>query len=231
MYSYDIKRAEDEFKKAIQLKPSDAGAHNGYCCTLLYRLKWDEAFEHIETAMGLNPLSPELCANHGRDYYMTGDYHRALELFERAVDLGGSNERADVAFMYGKMKMFEEMRHEYAAWVELRKDSRPLADKAARAQMAYLEDDKETLRGLLPELEAHVGEENGIDTLFPGYTPMVIIAGYYFYLGENDKGFECLERGYSRKEPLLLDITNWPAFGGVRTDPRYLNLLKRLGLD
>jgi TolB-like protein/class 3 adenylate cyclase len=231
MYSYDIKRAEDEFKKAIQLKPSDANAHNGYYCTLHYRLKWEEAVEHIETAMGLNPLSPELCANHGRDYYMRGDYHRALDLFKRAVDLGGSNERADVAFMYGKMKMFEEMRREYAAWVELLIDTRPLAEKAARAQMAYLEDDKETLSGLLPELESHVGEENGIDALFPGYTVMVILAIYYFYLGEHDKGFECLERAYSRKEPLLLDITYWPAFDGVRTDPWYLDLVKRLGLD
>jgi hypothetical protein len=121
------------------------------------------------------------------------------------------------------MKMFEEMRREYDAWVELRKASWPLAEKAARASMAYLEDDKETIRELLPELEAHVGEENGIDASY--------IAGEYFYLGENDKGFDWFECSYSRREVGLLYTTVDPNYDGVRTDPRYLDLLKRLGLD
>jgi hypothetical protein len=121
------------------------------------------------------------------------------------------------------MKRFEDMRREYATWVELREDSWPLAEKFARAQMAYLEDDKETFRGLLPEAETHVGEENGMDA----YS----VAMGYFYLGENDKGFDLLERSYSRMERGLSSITIDPALDGVRTDPRYLDLVKRLGLD
>jgi TolB-like protein/KaiC/GvpD/RAD55 family RecA-like ATPase len=222
-YSYDIRGAEDEFKKAIRLKPSDANAHNGYFWILLVRHRWDEALEHIERAVELDPLSPLLCWNHARYYYYRGDYRRALELYKRAVDLGGSSVRAGVAFMYGKMKMFEEMRREYKLWVELRKGSWPLAEIAARADMAYLEDDKETVRKLLPELETHVEEEQGVDAFS--------IAAYYFYLGENDKAFEWLERSYSRKESGLHLITVGPDFDGVRTDPRYLDLLKRLGLD
>jgi hypothetical protein len=125
--------------------------------------------------------------------------------------------------MYGKMKMFGEMRGEYEAWVQLRKGSWPLAEKAAHAEMAYLEDDRETLRGLLPELETHVEEEHGMDANE--------IAGYYFYLGEDDKGFDWLERSYSRREVSLLGIAIRPYFDGVRSDPRYVDLLKRLGLD
>jgi TolB-like protein len=230
MYGYDIRGADDEFRKALQLKPSDANAHNGYHYTLQLRHRWDESLEHIETAVGLDPLSPELYANQGWDYcLLRGDYRRALELFKRAVDLGGNNARAHVAFMYGKMKMFEEMRREYEAWVELRRE--PLAEKAARAQMAHLEDDKEALRGLLPELEANVGKEHGIDALFPATNPMVQLATYYFYLGEIDKGFDRLERSYSRREQDLPWVTIWPGFDSVRTDPRYLDLIKRLGLE
>jgi TolB-like protein len=223
MYSYDTRGAEDEFKRTIQLKPSNADAHNGYHLILLSRRRWDEALERIETAVGLDPLSPVLCNNQGRLYYLRGDYRRALELFKRAVDLGGSDVRSDVALMYGKMKMFEEMRREYEAWVELRKGSLPLADKSARLSIAYLQDDKETFRELLREIEIHFGEENG-----PGACE---IASDYFYLGENDRGFEWLERGYSRREPALLWITVWPDFDGVRNDQRYLDLVKRLGLD
>jgi tetratricopeptide (TPR) repeat protein len=229
MYSYDIKGAEEAFKKAIQLKPSDVHAHNGYYFIMQLRHRWDESLEHIETAVRLNPLSPELYANQGWDYYFRGDYRKALELFKRAVDLGGSNKRAEVAFMYGKMKMFEEMRREYETWVQVRKDSYPLAEKVARAQMAYLEDDKEILRGLLAELETHVGDEKGIDALL-STNPMVLLATYYFYLGENEKGFDRLERSYSRREQDLPWITMYPDFDSVRNDPRYLDLVKRLGI-
>ena len=223
LYSCDIRRAEDEFKKAIQLKPSDVNAHNGYKWILLFRHRWDEALKHMETAVGLDPLSPLLCMNLGNVHYYRGDYHRALELYRRAVELGGSDTRASVATVYGKMKMFEEMKREYAIWVELRKGSLPLAEKFADIAIAYLQDDKKKFRELLSEIEIHVGEEQG-PTAYG-------IASDYFYLGENDKGFEWLERSYSRKETNLPWITIDSDFGGVRTDPRYLDLLKRLGLD
>jgi tetratricopeptide (TPR) repeat protein len=220
---YDFRGAEDELKRAIQLKPSDVNAHNGYQYILLLRRRWGEALEHLETVVGLDPLSPVFCTNHGSYYYNRGDYPRALELYKRAVDLGGINTRASVAFIHGKMKMFEEMKREYETWIKLRKDSWPLAEKYARAQMAYLEDEKETLKGLLPELESHVEEEQGIDASE--------IALCYFYLGENDKGFDWLERSYSRREFGLPVITITPDFDNIRDDPRYLDLVKRLGLD
>jgi hypothetical protein len=56
------------------------------------------------------------------------------------------------------------------------------------------------------------------------------IADLHFYLGEMDKGFEWLELAYSERESSLLDIQwDWD-LDQVRTDPRYLDLLKRLGL-
>jgi tetratricopeptide (TPR) repeat protein len=223
LYSYDARGAEEELKKAIQLKPSDVDALNGYHWILLFRHRWNDALGQMETAVGLDPLSPLLCGNHGGCYYRMGDYRRALELFKRAVDLGGSDMRGDVAFMYGKMKMFEEMRREYEAWAQLRKASWPLAEKYTHAEMACLEDNKEKLRGLLFELEAHVGEEHGIDAS--------TVAVYCFYLGENDKGFAWLERSYSRREVGLLYATFDPRLEGVCNDPRYLDFLKRLGLD
>jgi hypothetical protein len=121
------------------------------------------------------------------------------------------------------MKMFEEMRREYAAWVELRKGSLPLAEKYARTSIAYLQDDKKTFRELLREIEIHVGEEQGPSAYG--------IASDYFYLGENDKGFEWLEHSHSRREFGLLWITVDPDFDSIRNDPRYLDLVKRLGLD
>jgi TolB-like protein len=221
---YDLKHAEEEFKRAIELKPSYATAHQWYQLNVLVpELRWDEALEHIEKAVELDPLSPLMHVNLGIYYRGRREYDRQVEPYKRALELGAKYAHMQLAFAYGEMKMFADMRREFEAWLEFSKGSWPLAEKYARALMAYFEDDKETLRRLLPELEAHVEEVHGIDPSD--------IAGYYFSLGENDKGFEWLERSYSRRESSLLWVTIDPALDGVRTDSRYLELLKRLGLD
>jgi hypothetical protein len=56
------------------------------------------------------------------------------------------------------------------------------------------------------------------------------IADLHFFLGDVDEGFEWLERAYSKREGGLLLIQRRWFLDGVRTDPRYLDLLKRLGL-
>ncbi len=53
----------------------------------------------------------------------------------------------------------------------------------------------------------------------------------HFFLGDVDKGFEWLERAYSRKESDLMSIQHDLSLDSFRADPRYLDLLKRLGLD
>jgi hypothetical protein len=102
-------------------------------------------------------------------------------------------------------------------------DTKPRIRTFLDAFGAYFKGDKDTVRRLLPELEAHPKETN---------TSLTEIAGLHFFLDDVDKGFEWLEQAYSKKEGLLLHIQwDWDRlFDGIRTDPRYLNLLKRLGL-
>jgi hypothetical protein len=57
------------------------------------------------------------------------------------------------------------------------------------------------------------------------------VAVCYFRLGEKDKGFEWLDRSYFNGEKIGYYVKWAPEVDGVRTDPRYLDLLKRLGLD
>jgi TolB-like protein/Flp pilus assembly protein TadD len=223
---YDLHQAEEEFKRAIELKPSYAIAHSWYFMLLSFQLRWDEALQQIEKALELDPLSPVINFNHGGFYWARRDYGRAIEPMKRAAELGFTFGHGLMGYAYGKMKMFDDMRREYATHVELLQSSSPIARMAADADIAYLEDDKQTIRRLLPELETHF-QNAGTQLLRSG---AVWIAGFYFYLGEKDKGFEWLERSYSRREFFLLEITYDPQFDGVRTDPRYLDLLKRAGL-
>ena len=219
---YNLRQAEDELRKAIELKPSYAMAHMWYFLLLHERSLWDESLEQIEKTLELDPLSPVANANHGGFYLHKKEYGKALGLFKRAAELGSPGAHGQMAWTYGMMKMHDDMKRECATQVELLHDTYPLMRVAADTLIAYLEDDKQTVRRILPELEAHL-DEASVDA----YN----IAGFYFYLGENDRGFEWLEKSYSRREGSILEIRVDDLLDGIRTDPRYLDFLRRLELD
>jgi TolB-like protein/tetratricopeptide (TPR) repeat protein len=219
---YRFKDEESEYRISIGLKPSYAMAHHWYYLLLLWELRWEEALKQIEKAIEFDPLSPVFNNGLAYFYFCRRDYGKALELFRRATELGVP-EHGWVGHIYGRVKMFDDMKREFAAWVELQQGSLPFARAWADFYTAYYENDRQTCRRLLPELEAHFGKEMGLDAYD--------VALAYFCVGENDKGFEWLERSYSRKEGSLGWIKLRPELDGVRTDLRYLDLLKRLGLD
>ena len=221
---YDLDQAEEEFKKAIGLKPSYAMAHMWYFAILVAETRWDEALEQIERALELDPLSTVINSNYAAYYDTRREYRRALELWRRvvALDPNSGSSHASLGDAFGRLKMFDEMMQEHAVAAKMLKGSLPLVEKSMEGTAAYWMGDKETLRRLLPELEGNL-EEAGMSAYSVG--------SVYIFLGEHDKGFEWLERSYSAREGSLLSIMVDPTMDSVRTDPRYLDLVKRLGLD
>jgi tetratricopeptide (TPR) repeat protein len=225
---YDLRNAEEEYRIATELKPSYAYAHMWYYTLLMLQLRLDEALEEIEKAMELDPLSPVITWNYGYYYHVKKDYSKALGFFKRAIELGYAAAHSWTAVAYGQMKMFDEMKRELTAYAELVRGEYPLVDALVEISAAVYREDWPTLRRLLPEAEAHM-QETGCDAYG--------IANCYFSLGEIDKGFEWLEQSYSRREDSLQYIrvdreldTDENSLR-VRNDSRYLNLLKKVGLD
>jgi len=119
------------------------------------------------------------------------------------------------------MKMYDAMEKELESSSKLFQGIAPRVKVFLDVFRALVRGDKETVRRLLPELEA-CPEETGASA--------TEISGFHFFLGDVDEGFEWLEQAYSNREEGLLNI-QWDCFlDGVRSDPRYLDLLKRLGL-
>lgn len=225
LHDFEIQEAEEEFRKAIRLKPSYATAHQWYFHLLSARLRWDEALEHIEKASELDPFSQVIAMNHSEYYLSRKDYSTALKLAKEATELapGYPDPHQLLAAIYLKLKMFDDARRELAQCARLLQDRYPFIMRAAEAFTArYIENDTEAVRRLMPELEAH-HEENLVGA--------VGVASLYFYLGEHDKGFEWLERSYSKKDFQLLGIRGDEDLDDIRNDPRYLDLVKRLGLE
>jgi TolB-like protein len=219
---YDLRGAEEEFKKAIELKPSYATAHQWYMWVLWAELRWDEALREIANAAELDPLSGIIMLNFGMYYFWRRDFSKAVEKCRVAVDMGYEGAHGYLADAYGGMKMFEQMGKEFEASARYVQDAFPGIRTFLEVLSAYFKGDKETVRRLLPELEAHPEKTGATAT---------DIARYHFYLGDNDEGFEWLERAYSKRDAGPLYIRSEWELDGVRTDPRYLDLLKRLGLD
>ena len=218
----DYAGAENEFKRAIALKPGYASAHHWYFLMLHDQLRWDEALEQIQKAAELDPLSPIICYLIGHYYYDRRDYPRALEQYKRAVELGGSSIRWVLAETYGRMKLFEDMKREFAAAVEAMKPFDPIAEVSGECYTAYFTGDKETVRKLLPEVEARYGMLYGPRALN--------IASLNFFLGEDERGFEWLERSFSEVIPSFgaSDMRVDVEMERLKDDPRYTSLVRRL---
>jgi tetratricopeptide (TPR) repeat protein len=188
------------------------------------QLRWDEAYEHAEKAVELDPLTPAVTTNLIHVCYHKRDYGRALDLATRATMLDPmySGVHFFMTLIYREMGRLEDARREADAWVELVQRWLPFARLGGDALVLVGEGDKETLRKLIPEMEAHF-----IEAGFSAY----MVASGFFYIGDSDKGFEWAERSYAMREADLMEVKNDQNADGVRGDPRYLDLLKRLGLD
>jgi adenylate cyclase len=221
---YDLHRAEDEFRIATDLKPSYASAHQWYSQLLTAQLRWEEALSHIEKAAELDPFSQVICMVHTFVYEAKRDYGSGLRLAQRAVELNPDDGscRLELAWLYGKMRMFDWMEKEAENGLGLVKKAVPFAEVGRDAMLAYLRDDKEKVRRMLPDLKAHLGET---------FTAVRFIADLHFYLGETDEGFEWLEKSFKKKEFDLFYIKSDEFLDGVRTDGRYLRFLEKLGLE
>jgi adenylate cyclase len=223
-YEYRMRDSEAEFRRAIELKPSYATAHQWYFWLLLYQLRWDEALREIERAVELDPLSYIIGVNHAYFYFWKRDYAGGRPLLEKAIDLNPSapEPHGGLAVCYARLGMRNQAKREMDTAVVLFQGLYPHVRAYADLELAYLDDDKQMVAKLLPDVEAHFQEAG---------TSAAEIGGYYMYLGEHDKGFVWLEKSYSRRENYLLTIRLAPNIDDVRTDPRYHDLVKRLGLD
>ena len=219
---YDPRRAEEEFKKAIEIKPSYATAHQWYFILLLCDLRWDEALKEIEKAVELDPLSGIIITDIGWYNELRGDFSKAAENYRTVLELGYEWAHGTLFHAYGKMKMYDQMEKEAEPYARYYQDTYPSIWTRIDVYKACYRGDRDTVRRLLPELETHSKE---------AITPETDIAAFYFFLGDVDRGFEWLERAYAKRDSELSYIqSNW-MMGSVHNDPRYLDLVKRLGLS
>jgi serine/threonine protein kinase/Flp pilus assembly protein TadD len=219
-YEHDWAGAEDEFVRAIELKDSDAVAHYMYAVYLMLSARFDGALREVKLAQQLNPLSPAIHHCLGLLFYLSGQHDEAIEQLQGTTALYPTFPLAHLTLGLALQarRRFEE------AIVKIQ-------------QSLDIGGSIPLWRGLLGNAYAIAGRTDEatdvlnelLDSSKLRYVPKTAVALVYAGLGKRDDAFRWLER--SRKEPdgLLVYLKVAAVFDGLRPDPRFQQLLSRLG--
>jgi len=217
---WDWQTSEKEYRRAIELNPDYPTAHQWYAEHLMWLRRFDEALHESERARQLDPLSLIIASDHGAILYFSRQYDPAIEQFRAVLRKDPNFSRAGALIIY--------------AYVEKRMFSQALA--GAESQRLYGEGpwywsvlaysygragQLERARRELDKLEKVSRHEQ----LNP-----VIMLWAHLGVGDKEEALADLEKAYSGHFGFLTTLKVEPAFDPLRSDPRFQDLLRRVGL-
>jgi tetratricopeptide (TPR) repeat protein len=213
--------AEAEFRRAIELDPGYPTAHQWYGILLLVLGRYDEAIAEVERAVDLDPFSIDISTDLGVAFFYARRYDRAIEQLRRTIEMDPNFAYAHffLGLVYAAKGLYRDALDEF-------KRAAALAPEigAYRIHLAWayaLAGDTAEARRLLASLE----EEEKTRFINP-----VWLARVYESLGMRDRAFERLQQAYVERIGSLIQLGE-PMFDGLRSDPRFTELLERLHLS
>lgn len=212
--------AESEYRRALELNPHDASAHLGLANWLMCQGRMEEALAWARRARELDP--------HGIASTRVGWILFNARRFDEAIrELRGvlavHPEDATANFFLG----FSLIANRQSA------EAIPVLEKTV-----FLMDRSPGPMGVLVHAYAYSGRRPEALRLLAelkrrqqaGYVPPAVFVNAYFGLDQNDQGFVWLERAYQEQSNILQFLRVNPFFDPVRDDPRFKDLLRRVGL-
>ncbi|HVS01657.1 MAG TPA: protein kinase [Thermoanaerobaculia bacterium] len=220
-YYWDWQNADAEYRRALELGPGYATAHHWYAEFLTAMGRMDEAHEEYRRARELDPLSPSLHTDLGWHLLLADRWREAGNEARQALDLDPQFLPAHV--LLGWAHCLSGQPHEGIAEmrraVELTAEPSPQLLAALGYACAAVGDKQEALR-LLEVLDDSSREQYVSES-----ARALLQAG----LGDLDEAFACLERAFGQREHALAYLLSNPGFRGLRSDPRFADLLRRVG--
>ena len=217
---WDWTGAEAEFKRAIELNPNYATAHQWYAEYLTAMARFDEALAEIGRAQQIDPTSLVINTIVAQTYLNARQYDEAIEQCHKTLELDPSFELAYIYLgnAYIEKGMYEEALAEYQKAKQLEGTPAMLA----LTGITYARSgNREGARRALHELMA-VSKQK--------YDPSFNIARIYANLGDRDEAFKWLEKLFDERSGALIFLKVDPQLDKLRTDPRFTDLVRRVGL-
>ncbi|MEE9288530.1 MAG: tetratricopeptide repeat protein [Bacteroidota bacterium] len=222
-YDWDWDGAFSSFDRALKLNPGAADVHKSYAMYLWAVGKLEEAVNESELAVQLDPLSLPIRNHLACAYLFAGQNDEAIEQSDKVLEMDPTFRSAlefkGMAYLQkGEIDRSIELFEEYQ---KLTKD--PLKGMAglgyAYARAGRLEEARECLEKL--KRREQIDKNVGLSMDF---------AAIYAGLGDSDKVFYYLEKAYEQRYGILY-LKCHPAWNDLRADPRFRNILKKIGLE
>jgi Tfp pilus assembly protein PilF len=221
IYDWDWACAERDFRKAIKLNPEYATAHHWYAVFLASQGRLDESLREIRRARELDPGSLIINTTHGLPYLFSRHYDRAIEQYRNTLAMDPTFIPARVELAWALMA-----NHQYdEAIAEIQR----VYEKAGRFPQAAgllgaihaAAGDREQARQELQTLTAMSEQQN---------VPALAFALIHAELGEYDAAFARIDQAFEARDGWLAFLAVSPDFDALRQDPRFDELLRRIGL-
>ena len=220
-YEWDWAAAERELRRAIDLNSDEPTAHGLYSYLLTATGRFDEAIAQARLNLRLNPLSPITYADMARVFYYARRYDEAITSGRQSLEMDASFvlARIVVASAYEQKGMPAEAVAELQK-IHDRAGATPQVLSSLGHTYAAAGRPDEALR-MLKELERTSARE---------YVSPLYFAILYAGLGDRNHALEQLERATDERAGWLINLAVEPRFVALRAEPRYQELLRRVGL-
>ncbi|HET7109009.1 MAG TPA: winged helix-turn-helix domain-containing protein [Candidatus Acidoferrum sp.] len=219
-YDLDWQKAEKEFRRAIELNPNYATAHHWYAEHLGYRGRFEEAFRESAEAQRLDPLSLIIAADRGMLLYYARDYDRAIEQFQAVQELDRDFPRGHmIQAVYAQKRMYAEA----LADIEAGRRSSGVGAWywSAKARVNGQAGNEAEAGRALRELQ-RMNQQQSVD---PG-----AIAWALMGMGRREEALRWLQKAYEQHSNAMVTMKVEPLYDQVRKEPKFQELLWRVGL-
>ncbi len=222
-FDRDWKGAERDIKKAIELDPEYAYVHYVYSIYLTYMGHHKESIREMERALELDPLSLNFNRALADVNYWAGRYDQAIEQCVKTIEMDPSyrNVHLNLGLAYLAKSEYEN------ALKEIDKEKQIIGKWDPTVEyltgITYLAiGEQERAQQILDEM---------LKRSQKSYIPFTYIAGFFITLGDQDQALEWLEKAYEKHDMRLAYLKVNPRYDGIRTNPRFVALLRKIGLD
>lgn len=223
-FDWNLPEAEREFKRAMELSPNWEGTYRNYAIWLRANGRLDEAIESMKRARELNPLSVSINNTLGWTFYYGHRYPEAIKQFQTSVAMDPSSlyGQLGLASAYHENHMERESIQAWQTYI-IASGSKELASEVGRI---YKTSGYWTAMRVFQQaaLDANTAAAHR------SYISPMVFAGLHAVLRDNDEAFSWLDKAYEERSPRLLDLKLDPDFDSLRRDPRFSDLVRRIGL-
>jgi len=220
-YDWDFAGADQEFRRALELNPNQADNHHSYAHYLMAMDRANESVAESKRAVELDPFNEYLTACLGWHKVYARQYDQAMEQAQKALKMAPDDAWAQIilGWAYEQKSMYEPAIEAFQRSVKLSGDD-PMPN-AALGHAYSVSGKKREAQQILAKLIAR-----SKSIYVSAYDVALVCAG----LGDKDQAFQWLEKAYQERSHYLVHIKWEPRFENLHSDPRFQNLLRRIGL-